>query len=264
MTKGDSDPDVKKTNGDSDLSVKLIVLMIYSWVGLTIFRSTALGEEITNLYWREIGALVIIALALAIVSMRFKRVKGWVKKISPSGRIKIIVGLVLPIFLVLVFFIVLIPQEYQAFVIRFIFFIVVSLFPPVLYYLFISSKKYTLLDEYARNLKKSKIFIMTGTHEGVPSSALEAMACGCLCIGYHGGGGKSFLNSYEKEQNCFLVETSDLLSLAKKLSHILCNWNHDPIIEKVIRNAQAYASTFTSEKEYNGLTAIWKNILQSY
>ena len=117
------------------------------------------------------------------------------------------------------------------------------------------------LDEstYAENLRKSMVFLMTGTHEGAPASAIEAMACGCLCIGYHGGGGRSFLDR-RSDPTCMLVDPSDPLAFAKKLRHVLRNWDLDPNVARIRRNGSAFAAGFTPEKEISGLVSIWKEI----
>ncbi len=45
----------------------------------------------------------------------------------------------------------------------------------------------------ARVLKESDIFLATGFPEGCPLPPLEAMACGCLCVGFSGFGGLDYM-----------------------------------------------------------------------
>ena len=41
-------------------------------------------------------------------------------------------------------------------------------------------------DEYARNLREASVYVSTNMQEGMNTSVLEAMACGCLVVGYSG------------------------------------------------------------------------------
>jgi hypothetical protein len=45
----------------------------------------------------------------------------------------------------------------------------------------------------AQALKGAHIFLATGFPEGCPLPPLEAMACGCLCVGYMGFGGADYM-----------------------------------------------------------------------
>ena len=44
-------------------------------------------------------------------------------------------------------------------------------------------------DEYARHLRQATVYVSTNMQEGMNTSVLEAMACGCLVVGYSGIGG---------------------------------------------------------------------------
>ncbi len=48
-------------------------------------------------------------------------------------------------------------------------------------------------EKVAEELKKSNIFLNIGYPEGFPFPPLEAMACGCIVVGYTGGGGNEFM-----------------------------------------------------------------------
>lgn len=48
-------------------------------------------------------------------------------------------------------------------------------------------------DEVANRLRSCHIFLVTGYPEGCPLPPLEAMACGCFCVGFAGLGGFDYM-----------------------------------------------------------------------
>ncbi len=66
--------------------------------------------------------------------------------------------------------------------------------------------------DFARALRTAKVYLITSMQEGYHLSALEALACGCIVLGYGGVGGLEFLHD---KKNCFLVEDGDYVSLAR-------------------------------------------------
>lgn len=51
----------------------------------------------------------------------------------------------------------------------------------------------------ARALRSCHVFLVTGFPEGCPLPPLEAMACGCLCVGFTGFGGWDYMRQVEPE-----------------------------------------------------------------
>lgn len=99
--------------------------------------------------------------------------------------------------------------------------------------------------DYAAHLRASKIFLTTTLQEGMHVSILEAMACGCLVIGYHGIGGADFMVGEGPAQNCLLVENGNLPALGLTIEQALTNLAADPthyraIIERGVATAQRY------------------------
>ncbi len=47
--------------------------------------------------------------------------------------------------------------------------------------------------QVAETLASAHVFLVTGFPEGCPLPPLEAMACGCLCVGYMGFGGADYM-----------------------------------------------------------------------
>ena len=94
---------------------------------------------------------------------------------------------------------------------------------------------------YARQLRRSSVFLTTTLQEGMHVSVLEAMACGCLVIGYSGIGGADFMQGKGPNQNCVLVENGNLLRLGKRLEEVLRAVQHDPSLYHEVRS-RAYAT----------------------
>jgi len=94
--------------------------------------------------------------------------------------------------------------------------------------------------EVAHILGKSAIFIAGSFPEGMARPPLEAMACGCIVVGFAGRGSLEYMRS---QQNCYLADDGDVLGaaecLAKALSDIL-DGNSIPMQQEALRTAAQY------------------------
>ena len=79
-------------------------------------------------------------------------------------------------------------------------------------------------EEVARILKESLIFLSFSHREGLGLPAAEAMACGCIVIGYTGNGGEEFFNP----EYCYPIAEGDLLSYAKTVERFVNQYNTAP------------------------------------
>jgi len=96
------------------------------------------------------------------------------------------------------------------------------------------------LYETAQILKESAIFLSFSQKESFGLPPAEAMACGCIVIGYHGQGGKEFF----KTTLTYPIEQSDILTYAKCITHVIQEFDSNP--EKMRHMGQA-ASAFILE-----------------
>lgn len=90
-------------------------------------------------------------------------------------------------------------------------------------------------------LRESAIFLSLSYREGFGLPPAEAMACGCVVIGYHGQGGKEFF----KEDFSYSVDQWDMMHYAKCVSTAVRQFKFNP--EKTIE-AGKKASQFILEK----------------
>ena len=120
------------------------------------------------------------------------------------------------------------------------------------------------IEDYAQILKESDIFLSTSIHEGIHWSILEAMACGCICIGYHGIGGKDYIVGAGDKQNFILAESTNFIDLAEKLAGLveMLN-NNDTQIDTIRQNAFATAARYSPDFEVKTLLQFWETFFQA-
>ncbi|MHC4076135.1 MAG: glycosyltransferase [Planctomycetota bacterium] len=118
------------------------------------------------------------------------------------------------------------------------------------------------IQDYAQVLIKSKIYLTTAEREGFPCSIIEAMACGCLCIGFDGIGGKDYIVGSGDKQNFVLAENANFIDLSRKLADLVERLQRkDPAIENIRQNAISTAGRFTPELESESVLKFWKTFL---
>ncbi|MBW2304410.1 MAG: glycosyltransferase family 4 protein [Deltaproteobacteria bacterium] len=110
-------------------------------------------------------------------------------------------------------------------------------------------------EEYARHLVESRIFLAASTQEGMPTSILEAMASGCLVLGFSGIGGNDYMVGSGRNRNCILVENGNLPKLGKALESLLSDLERDEgAYDAMLKNGIETASRFRDlEKEGESL-----------
>jgi hypothetical protein len=115
------------------------------------------------------------------------------------------------------------------------------------------------IKDYAQILKQSTIFLSTSLHEGIHRSLLEAMACGCLCAGYHGIGALDYIVGEGERQNFILAEGGNFFDLAHKLTWLITSLRqNDPQINTIRSNALDTAGRYSLSCEQNSVLEFWK------
>jgi len=114
-------------------------------------------------------------------------------------------------------------------------------------------------EEIARNLKEAMVFLSFGHPEGFGLPAAEAMACGCLVVGYHGGGGREFFDP----EFSYPIAAGDILKFAKAAEDAIRLCTTDPgQVAKMGRDASNYISEhYSREQEERELVAIWRSLI---
>ena len=110
----------------------------------------------------------------------------------------------------------------------------------------------------AEALRSCHVFLVTGFPEGCPLPPLEAMACGCLCVGFTGFGGWDYMRQVERDGyaphgyalrhapwggNGWWSADGDVLGAALGLERAMHLLPHGAaILDQAARTAAAYGS----------------------
>lgn len=113
--------------------------------------------------------------------------------------------------------------------------------------------------QVADMLKKSLIFLWFGHGEGFGLPPAEAMACGCIVVGYHGMGGKE----YFKQEFAYPIPQGEIISFAKVIEEVIRIFNSSPRLleEKGRRAALFIEQNYSIEREEQDVVEFWTNIL---
>lgn len=109
--------------------------------------------------------------------------------------------------------------------------------------------------EVARRLAESAIFLSLSRLEGVGLPPLEAMASGCLVVGFTGGGGLEFA----RDDNGFWCPPDDLVNAADALARAVAMFEGDPVGYEMRREAGVRtAGRYNLHRLEQELLAFWR------
>lgn len=113
--------------------------------------------------------------------------------------------------------------------------------------------------EVAALLRESVLYVSTGRAEGFGLPVAEAMACGCVVAGYHGGGGRELF----RPGLALPVEEGDVVGLARACEEVLLRYRDDPaaVAEMGRRAAEMIRREYSPEIEERSIVAAWREIL---
>lgn len=98
---------------------------------------------------------------------------------------------------------------------------------------------------------------LSPTYEGFGLPPLEAMACGCLVVGFHGIGGRI----YATPDNGLWIPDGDHLAAIDALAVGVRWWrDNDPAMTAMIGRGQETASQYGLDKQFQGVVTAWAKI----
>jgi hypothetical protein len=110
----------------------------------------------------------------------------------------------------------------------------------------------------AAMLDESLIAISLSTHEGLPRTLLEAMACGCIVIAHGAGAGLEFLPpEYQYVHDDFVAMVRAIETVTDAYPSALQPW------EAVTMRARRVAESFTRARQAEAVVAAWTEILSA-
>jgi len=112
-------------------------------------------------------------------------------------------------------------------------------------------------EEVASALQDALIFLSCGHPEGFGLPLAEAIACGCLVVGYHGLAGRDFALPHMK-----VVEFGDLLGLLKGVEQELARFDAAPeaVIQERLAASETILQTYSLEAELDCCLRTWAHI----
>jgi hypothetical protein len=111
----------------------------------------------------------------------------------------------------------------------------------------------------AEVMRTSLIFMSFGYPEGFSLPPAEAMACGCVVVGYHGMGGREYFDPFF----CHPVEINDIVGFAGAVERVLDQWRSDPasVARMGMAASRHVLDTYTAEQERSDIQLAWSEFL---
>jgi hypothetical protein len=144
-------PGEQDTRDEFSPATFLLGSAVYITIAITWAWNTTPGRAFLGRYWWTVALGVLLAMG----AVQHNRIRAAVKRISPQRRIALIIFSVVPAILVAMSGLFLLRTvELQVAALRAVFLGVVCVLPAVMYYLFIATKKSSLLNEFIISLDR--------------------------------------------------------------------------------------------------------------
>ncbi len=114
-------------------------------------------------------------------------------------------------------------------------------------------------EAVARVMRDSLLFLSFGYPEGFSLPPAEAMACGCIVIGYHGRGGSEYFHP----QFSYPIENGHIVDFVETTEHVVQLWRDEPsrLISKA-RQASGYIrENYSPQNTEHDVISVWSEIL---
>lgn len=108
-------------------------------------------------------------------------------------------------------------------------------------------------NETAQIMKESKIFLSVSDKEGFGLPAAEALATGCMVVGYNGKGGKEYF-----DRCCITIDYGNIELFVKEIENIVHNINCDANCYKEVckKNSVYILGTYSGSEQMEDLRTV--------
>lgn len=109
--------------------------------------------------------------------------------------------------------------------------------------------------DVAKIMRESLIFLSFCAQEGFSLPPAEAMACGCIVVGYHGNGARE----YFKEEYSYPVPFGDIVAFSRSVEAVISENRMDSfgLREKGRKASEFILNTYSMEKEEGEIVKFW-------
>ncbi|MCG9886377.1 MAG: glycosyltransferase family 4 protein [Cyanobacteria bacterium] len=113
--------------------------------------------------------------------------------------------------------------------------------------------------DLAAAFQKTAIFLWAGNCEGFGLPVAEAMACGCVVVGFHGGGARQLMQA----DRAVPIEGGNVLAMAQAVEQLLVQRSRDPAPLAAMgqRAAQYIREVHSLDQEARSILQAWAAIL---
>lgn len=114
-------------------------------------------------------------------------------------------------------------------------------------------------QQVAQVMRKSMMFLSFGHPEGCAMPPSEAMACGCVVVGYHGRGASEYFHP----EFCYPVELGHIVEFVEKTEQAVQLCRDKPVeFESKARTASQYIRKhYSPEIEEHDVVSVWTELL---
>ena len=114
-------------------------------------------------------------------------------------------------------------------------------------------------EEVAAELRDALVFLSCGHPEGFGLPLAEAIACGCLVVGYHGLAGRDFCSASLVE-----VPFGDLLAFVNSLEAAISRFEADPdaMTQHLVDQAVVLRERYSLEQERDRCLEVWSGLIK--
>jgi len=108
-------------------------------------------------------------------------------------------------------------------------------------------------------LRESAVYLSTSSPEGFGLPPCEALACGCVVVGYHGGGGREFL----LPEFSYPIAVGDIVGFVKTAQRVLRKHAMSPngFVEATEKAVAFIRESYSQERERESIVDAWEKIL---